>query len=55
MFGIEKIIEIAVALTLIAAATGKLPKVIREVQMAQFRLLEQSKTSTWGTLMIIKK
>ena len=53
--GIEKIIEIAVALTLIASATGNLPKVIREVQLAQFRLLEQSTTKTWGKLMIIKK
>ena len=53
--GIEKIIEIAVALTLIASATGKLPKVIRQVQLAQVKLLQESKTSSWGTLMIIKK
>jgi hypothetical protein len=53
--GIDKIIEIAVALTLIASATGKLPQVIREVQMAQIRLLSQSQTNTWGKLMIIKK
>jgi hypothetical protein len=52
--GIDKIIEIAVALTILAAATGQLPKVIRKVQMAEFRLLEQSKTKTWGKLLIIK-
>jgi len=52
--GIDKIIEIAVALTIIASATGQLPKVIREVQMAEFRLLEQSKTKTWGKLLVIK-
>ncbi len=51
--GIDKIIEIAVGLTLIAAATGQLPKVVRQVQMAQLRLLQDSKTSTWGHLMII--
>ena len=55
MFGIDKIIEAAVALTLLASATGQLPRIIRQVQMAQFKLLEESKTSTWGTLMIIKK
>jgi hypothetical protein len=53
--GIDKIIEIAVALTLIASATGKLPQVIRKVQMAEFRLLQESKTDTWGKLLIIKK
>jgi hypothetical protein len=53
--GINKIIEMAVALTLIAAATGKLPKVIREVQMAQIRLLDQSQTKTWGKLMTFEK
>lgn len=55
MFGIDKIIETAVALTLIASATGQLPKIIRQVQMAQFKLLEESNTSTWGKLMIIRK
>ena len=53
--GIDKIIEIAVALTLIASATGQLPKVIREIQVAQAKLLAESSTSTWGKLMIIKK
>ena len=53
--GIDKIIEIAVALAIVASATGQLPKVIREVQLAQFRLLENSNASTWGKLMIIKK
>lgn len=55
MFGIGKIIEIAVALTLIASATGRLPKIIRKIQMAQYKLLAESNTSTWGKLMIIKK
>ena len=53
MFGIDKTIELSVALTLMAAATGQLPKIVRQVQIAQFKLLEESKTSTWGHLMII--
>jgi len=55
MFGIGKIIEIAVALSIIASATGQLPKIIRKVQIAQYKLLAESNTSTWGKLMIIKK
>ena len=51
--GIDKIIDIAVALTIAAAATGQLPKVIRKVQIAEFKLLQESKTSTWGHLMIV--
>jgi hypothetical protein len=52
--GIDKIIEIAVALALVASATGQLPKVIRQVQLAEVKLLQESKTSSWGKLMIIK-
>jgi hypothetical protein len=49
----EKIIEIAVALTLIASATGNLHKIIRRVQLAEVKLIQESKTSTWGHLMIV--
>jgi hypothetical protein len=52
--GIDKIIEIAVALALVASATGQLPKVIRRVQLAEVKLLQESNTSSWGKLMIIK-
>lgn len=55
MFGIGKIIELVVALALIASATGQLPKAIRQIQIAQAKLLAESNTSTWGKLMIIKK
>jgi len=53
--GIDRIVQIAVVLALIASATGQLPKVIKKVQIAEFRLLQQSKTDTWGKLLIIKK
>ena len=46
--GIDKIIEIAVSLTLIAAAIGNLRKVTVAVQRAQWQLLEESKASKWG-------
>lgn len=49
----DKVIELAVSLALIASATHQLPKIIRQVQIAQLKLLEESKTSTWGHLMII--
>ena len=55
MFGIEKIIEAAIAVTLFLSATGQLPKVVRQIQIAQVKLLQESNTSSWGKLMIIKK
>lgn len=55
MFGIEKIIDAAVVLALLASATGQLPKIVWQVQIAQVKLLQESKTSSWGKLMIIKK
>jgi hypothetical protein len=45
--GIDTIIEIAVSLTLIAAAIGNLRKVTVAVQRAQWQLLEESKASKW--------
>lgn len=53
--GIDKIIESAVAIAILASVTGQLPKAIHCVQVAQFKLLEESKSSTWGQLLIFKK
>jgi hypothetical protein len=44
--GIDKIIEIAVSLALIASATGQPPKIVHQVQIAQIKLLEESKSSS---------
>ncbi len=51
--GVEKLAQAAVATVMIAAATGQLPKLVREVQIAQFKLLKDSQASKWGRVMLI--
>ena len=48
--GIENIIKMAVGMALMAAATGHLREITREVQKAQIQLLKQSQASKWGSL-----
>lgn len=51
--GIEKLAQAAVTAVMIAAATGQLPKLVREVQVAQFKLCKDSQSSKWGRAMLI--
>lgn len=51
--GIEKLAQAAVAVVMIAAATGQLPKLVREVQIAQLKLLKDSQSSKWGRAMLL--
>ena len=46
--GIEKLIPVAVAFAMMAAASRQLPRLVREIQIAQLRLLKESQPSTWG-------
>lgn len=43
----KKIISMATALTIIAASTGQLPKVLKVVHIAQLQLLKDSQASKW--------
>jgi hypothetical protein len=43
--GIEKLTQAAVAAVMMAAVTGQLPKLVREVQIAQYKLLKDSQSS----------
>ncbi len=52
--GIEKLAQAAVAAVMIAAATGQLPKLVREVQIAQLKLLKDSQSSKWGRAMLLR-
>ena len=47
--GIEKLISLATTLVFIAAATGQLPRITHQVQLAQLRLLKESQGSKWGS------
>lgn len=51
--GIERLAQAAVMAALLAAATGHLPKFIREVQIAQYKLLKDSQSSKWGRAMLL--
>lgn len=44
----SKLISIAVALTMAAAATGNLPRIILQVKLAQLHLIKDSQASKWG-------
>ncbi len=47
--GFKTLIEAAVALAILAAATGQLPKALHTVRAAQLKLLKESRASRWGT------
>lgn len=51
--GINRAIEAAAILAILAAGTGQLPKVVRAVQIAQLHLLKQSQSSSWGRAMLL--
>lgn len=46
--GINSLIEAATILTILAASTGQLPRIVKTVQIAQFKLLQQSQSPYWG-------
>ncbi len=46
---LDKLVPVAIAFALAAAATGNLPKVIHQIRLAQAHLIQDSKASNWGT------
>jgi hypothetical protein len=53
VLNIDKLISISVTLAMVAALTGQLPKVIREVHIAQLKLVKESQASKWGMPMML--
>jgi len=51
--GINNAIKVVAILTLIAAGTGKLPRLVRAVQIAQLKLLKQSQSASWGKAILL--
>jgi hypothetical protein len=49
---INKLIQVAVTLAILAASTGQLPKVIKGVRIAQLKLIKESQASKWGMPML---
>ncbi len=44
----KSLIQIAITITMLAAAAGNLPKIIKQVRIAQIHLLMESRSSNWG-------
>lgn len=51
--GLNKAIQAAAVLAILAASTGQLPKIVRAVQIAQLHLLKQSQSSSWGRALLL--
>ena len=44
----KSIIAIASTLAILAVSTGRLPEILRQVQLAQMKLLKGTQTKSWG-------
>jgi hypothetical protein len=49
---IDKLVKASLTLAIAAALTGQLPKVIKEVRIAQLKLMKESQASKWGMPML---
>lgn len=49
---IDRLIQASVTLAIAATLTGQLPKVIKEVHIAQLKLVKASQASKWGMPML---
>ena len=49
---IDKLISISVTLAVLTVSTGQLPKVLKNVRIAQLKLIKESQASNWGTPML---
>lgn len=47
------LIEAALAVVLLAAAVGQLPRFVHAVRIAQIQLLKDSQSSKWGRAMLL--
>ncbi|MDD4973470.1 MAG: hypothetical protein PHY93_03925 [Bacteriovorax sp.] len=49
----DKLIAIAVTLAVLTVSTGQLPKVLRQLRIAQLQLIKDSQASKWGQAMLL--
>ena len=52
--GIAKLIQIAATLAVLAVSTGQLPRILREVRVAQLHLIKDSQASKWGGRFLLR-
>lgn len=51
--GINKLVEAALIIVLMAAAIGQLPRLNKAIRVAQIQLLKDSQPSKWGRAMLL--
>lgn len=47
------LIKIAVVLAIFSVTSGQLPKILKQVRIAQINLIKDSKASTWPKAMLL--
>jgi len=51
--GLNKLVEAALFVVLLAAAAGQLPRLNQAIRVAQIQLLKDSQSSKWGRAMLL--
>lgn len=51
--GLNKLVEAALIIVLIAAAAGQIPRFVQTVRVAQLQLIKDSQSSKWGRAMLL--
>ena len=51
--GLNKIIEAAAILAILAVGTGQLPRIIKAVRIAQIHLIKESQASNWPKALLL--
>lgn len=51
--GLNRLVEAALIIVLLAAAAGQLPRLNQAVRVAQIQLLKDSQSSKWGRAMLL--
>jgi hypothetical protein len=49
----NSLIKAAVAIVLMVAAAGQLPRFVQAVRIAQYKILKESQASKWGQSMLL--
>ena len=52
--GLNKFFEAIAIIVILAASTGQLPRLVREVQIAQLHLLRASQSKGWGQALLLQ-
>ncbi len=50
--GLRSLVQLAAAMAVLAAVSGKLPTILREVRVAQLHQIKDSQASKWGRALL---